>query len=98
MLDEKCKEIITKSNTMLVPWWIISAWCYEDGTPIISDGLFDSLAIQLDQMWDFIDHPHKKLLDRSILKSSIAINGKWPNMAIGSAKLLQKELSTRKQN
>lgn len=87
--DQICVEITSANINMLVPWWIMAAYCYDvEDSPIISDNEFDNLVQKLDQNWDKIDHEHKHLLDRSMLKSSIAIQGKYPAKAIGAAKRL----------
>lgn len=87
--DQICVEITAANINMLVPWWIIAAYCYDvEDSPIISDSKFDSLVRKLDENWDTIEHEHKHLLDRSLLKSSIAIQGKYPAKAIGAAKRL----------
>lgn len=90
MLDELCRKKILFNAHLLVPWWIMAAYAYDvDDDPIISDGLFDHIAERLTNEWDEIEHWHKDLLDKTLLKSSIAINGKWPSRAIGSLEWLR---------
>ena len=63
---------------MLVPWWIMAAWAYEQADPIISDAMFDKIAMRLAKEWNKVEHKHKALLDKKSLKTSLAIGGKWP--------------------
>lgn len=87
--DDLCLSVIKKYPNARIAWWIIAAYAYDQlDDPVISDDLFDKLAIDIDRDWDIITHPHKHLLDRSSLKSSIAIQGKWPEMAKGAARNL----------
>jgi len=89
-LESYCRERISSNANLLVPWWIMAAWTYEQGLDFISDGLFDEIAVRLDREWETIAHQHKHLLDRALLKSALAIGGNWPNLAIGTAtKLLR---------
>lgn len=70
-------------------WWIMAAYTYEElNKPIISDQLFDTIGLLLNELWDKINHPHKGLLDRKFLKSSLAIGGKYPLMAMHAAESL----------
>jgi len=76
---------------MLIPWWIMAAYAYDQqDDPIISDDLFDKIAVDIDKNWDIITHHHKERLDRSLLKSSLAINGNWPSNVAGSIAQLKK--------
>lgn len=89
--DKHFKKLIDDNPNMMVPWWIMAAWAYEvASSPILSDAAFDQLAKDLDECWDLVEHRHKKLLDRKLLKSSLAIREKWPGIAIGAAKSLIK--------
>jgi len=85
LLDDYCQEVVEKNRNMLVPWWIMSAWAYEQATPIISDGMFDKLADRLTKEWSKVEHDHKSLLDKKSLKTSLAIAGKWPQISKASA-------------
>lgn len=88
MHDEAC-EVACRNPNMMVPWWIMAAWAYDKGErPILSDSCFDALATRLDIEWKMVEHRHKKLLDRKMLKSAIAIRGKWPALAISAAQRL----------
>lgn len=79
LLDDEVRRIIKNPN-MLVPWWLLAAYAYDQlDDPLISDALFDEIAKRLTNEWATIKHPHKKLLDKTMLKSALAIKGgKWP--------------------
>lgn len=55
---------------MLVPWYLMASFLYYCRDEIvISDALYDEICGALDREWDEIDHPHKKLVRRSILSA-----------------------------
>ncbi len=89
-LDSYCRERISANPNMLVPWWIMAAWVYDQhrgGEVLISDALFDEIAERLDREWETITHWHKPLLDRRLLKSALAIRGQWPLRAVHCAQI-----------
>jgi hypothetical protein len=91
MYDEYCRKKIRFNPNMLIPWWIMAAYAYEvEDDPIISDALFDEIAVRIKNEWDDIDHWHKPLLDRDMVKSAIAIDGKYPTRAIEALKAVRK--------
>lgn len=91
MLDDYCRSVIEADRSKLIAWWIMAAWAYELGErPLISDALFDEIAADLDMEWSTVNHQHKHLLDRSALKTSLAIAGKWPLISISAAQSLIK--------
>lgn len=93
--DAYCLGKITANPNMLVPFWIMAAWAYDVADdPIISDAVFDRIARELDEKWDVITHWHKRLLDRSALKSALAIRGNYPGIAIDAAQSLQRAKKT----
>nr|HML29529.1 hypothetical protein [Hyphomicrobium sp.] len=80
-IESYCRDRIASDPNMLVPWWIMAAWVYDQwpgGDTLISDALFDEIAERLDREWETITHRHKHLLQRSYLKSALAIRGRWP--------------------
>lgn len=99
LFDDECRRYIGTNKNLLVPWWIMAAWAYEvDDEPIISDALFDEIAQQINTHWASITHRHKERLDRSALKSALAINGKWPPMAKGAVQHLRKAHDDRSRD
>lgn len=90
--DELCRKTIDTNPNMMIPWWIMAAWAYQYGDdPIISDGLFDEMAIRMKRDWDKLRHRHKLLLDKKLLNSAIAMHPrKWPTMAVNAAMRLQR--------
>lgn len=87
--DAYCRGVVDGNPSKLVAWWIMAAWAYEVASaPILSDAAFDRLAVELDEKWDSVEHPHKALLDRSALKSALGMRGAWPRIAISAATTL----------
>lgn len=90
-IESYCRERIASSPNMLVPWWIMAAWVYDQrlgGDALISDALFDEIADRLDREWETITHRHKHLLQRAYLKSALAIRGRWPLISMDAAESL----------
>lgn len=91
MFDSLAREVIASNPNMLVPWWFIGAYSYTyQDHSLISDALFDEIAVRLDKEWSKIKHPHKQFLRRKVLKSSIAAK-QWPSLVIGACGKLQHE-------
>lgn len=87
-MDSYCRSIIERDRNMLVPWWIMAAWAYDErigGETLVSDALFDEIAARLEREWEMIEHWHKPLLDRRHLKSALAIGGKYPLRSMHAA-------------
>jgi hypothetical protein len=93
-LESYCRSVIDRNPNMLVPWWIMAAWVYDrryGGETLISDALFDEIAVRLDRDWESITHWHKPLLERRMLKSALAIRGRWPLRAMHAAENLLRD-------
>lgn len=89
--DALCKQLTSQNINLLIPWWIMAAYAYDQmDDPIISDDLFDKIAVDIDDNWSIITHRHKDRLDRTLLKSSIAISGNWPSITKGAVQSLKK--------
>lgn len=82
---EKSQE----SPNILVPWWLMAVWAYENDDPILSDAVFDVLVARLGSQWDSIVHPHRYLLDRKAIKGRMGLKGEFPSIAISAAMRLQ---------
>lgn len=54
--------------------------------PIVSDATFDALVVLLEKHWDALDHPHKSLIDRGLLKSGFYLQ--YPGIAKGASEAL----------
>ncbi len=92
-MDEYCRFVIGGCRNMLVPWWMMACWAYEEGPfPLISDALFDQIARDLDVEWDSVQHRHKQLVCRADLKGRLGFIGdRWPTIGICAAMHLIKE-------
>lgn len=72
--------ICEKNPNMLVPWYIMAAYAYYvQDQPIISDSLFDSMAVQILEKWETITHWHKEYLTQDMLKSGTYL-GDYPTI------------------
>ena len=87
--DEFFLEMSDRNPNLLVPWWLMSVWAYENADPILSDAVFDVLVTRLGSQWDSVEHTHKHLLDRDAIKGRMGLKGECPNIIIGSAMMLQ---------
>lgn len=83
-LDTKCLEVTGKNLNMLVPWYLIAAYAYYvEDNPILSDGVFDSMAKTMLTNYDTITHRHKRLITKDFLKAGTYL-GKYPALVIGA--------------
>lgn len=66
--------------------YLMSSYAYYvEDNPIISDNEFDNLAEEIYKDWDSIEHMHKHLLDKEMLKAGTYL-GEYPNMVKGAVK------------
>ena len=56
---------------------------YELDKPLISDDEFDSLAKEILNNWDNIEHMHKYLLTKDMLEAGTYL-GEYPNLVRGA--------------
>lgn len=90
--DDYAARAIDSDINMTVPWWLMASYAYEKlNDPILTDAMFDEVAQLIDRNWDKITHRHKALLYRPLIKSSLAVRGKWPSMSKGAAFRLTQE-------
>ena len=52
---------------------------YEDSNPIASDQFFDLICKKILREWDSLEHPHKYLINKDMLKAGTYI-GKYPTV------------------
>ena len=64
---------------------------YEEDSPIISDGEYDSICKRLHNEWDNVEHFHKHLIDKETLLAGTGYTLKYPNRVIDAAKLLKEK-------
>ena len=81
---------ISKSDNMLVPWYLMAAHAYYvDDNPILSDEMFDRTAKKILAKWGIINHMHKHLLDIPTLEAGSYL-GPYPSMVVGALEDLRK--------
>lgn len=84
--------LVGRNPNLLVPHFLIHSWLYYVADhPIIQDATFDHLVAQLEARWDSIEHPHKALIDRSLLKSGFYLA--YPSIVEHSAAALRRMLN-----
>ena len=66
----RATELIAKNRNLLVPWYLMLSWLYyERDISIVSDACFDLICKRLDAEWDEVEHRHKRLVSRDMLKA-----------------------------
>lgn len=90
--DEYVRGLCAKVPNLLIPHFLIHSWLYYVADqPIISDSTFDWIVSELDARWDTVDHPHKGLIDRGVLKSGFYLE--YPTIVEHSAGALSRLFS-----
>jgi len=85
-------KIYDKNPNMLVPYYLMYSYLYyEEDSPIISDGEYDSICKRLHSEWDNVEHFHKHLIDKETLLAGTGYTLKYPNRVIDAAKLLKEK-------
>jgi hypothetical protein len=84
-------------NKLLVDYLIHSYIYYSKGTSLITDFEFDSIAHQLRDVFDRVDHPHKRLVNLDSLKVTTSAfyitEDQYPGIVKSVAeKLIKKEI------
>lgn len=83
---------MTGNPNLLVPHFILHSWLYYVAdAPVILDDTFDRIVALLDEKWDEVQHRHKHLIDRSLLKTGFYLQ--YPGIVEGAAKAMTKELT-----
>ena len=64
LLDDYLKNLIkSQGNNICIPWYLIASYAYYHlDKPIISDAMFDKLAVIIRDNYDTISHHHKNWL------------------------------------
>jgi len=73
--DEECLQ-----HNTCIQFWLSACYCYDVlNEPIMSDKTFDNLYQFIYKEWDNLKHPHKSLINKELLKSSLGTDfTKWP--------------------
>lgn len=89
--DSYVLGLVGRKPGLLVPHFLIHSWLYYVADhPLIQDATFDHLVKLLDEKWDRIEHPHKALIDRSLLKSGFYLA--YPSIVEPAARALAVKL------
>ena len=83
-IEKACMDTCDDSINMYVPWYMMAAYAYYvEDDPILSDTMFDKMAKRMLELWDQIEHPHKKYLSEDMLKAGTFI-GEYPSRVKGA--------------
>lgn len=83
-IEKACMETCDDSINMYVPWYLMAAYAYYvEDDPILEDSVFDKLAKRMLSLWDEIEHPHKKHLNKDMLEAGTFI-GEYPSRVKGA--------------
>jgi hypothetical protein len=83
-IEKACMDICDDSINMYVPWYLMAAYAYYvEDDPILEDSTFDKMAKRILDHWDEIDHPHKKYLNKDMLKAG-TFSGDYPTRVKGA--------------
>ena len=83
-MEKACMDTCDDSINMYVPWYMMAAYAYYvEDDPILSDTMFDKMAKRMLELWDEIEHPHKKYLSEDMLKAGTFI-GEYPSRVKGA--------------
>lgn len=76
--------LCTSRPNLLVSHFLIHSYLYyELDSPVILDATFRWLVGELSQRWDSLEHPHKRLIDPSLLKTGYYL--RYPITVINAA-------------
>jgi hypothetical protein len=76
---------------MTVPWYLMGAYAYYvEDSPIISDQVFDKLALTLLKAWGDIEHFHKHLISFDDLRAGTLLLKEYPGRVKGAVANLRR--------
>jgi hypothetical protein len=94
--DKYVLGLVTKNPNLLVPHFLIHSYLYYVAdAPIIEDATFDVLVKRLGEEWEAVEHPHKHLIDRDLLKTGFYLE--YPGIVRGAAEWLLVEFAKGKR-
>ena len=80
-IDTHVLEASVQNKNMIVPWYLIAAYCYyELDCPILSDSAFDQLVLTFLKEYDTIEHVHKELVTKRDLEAGTYLCGTYPKI------------------
>ena len=89
--DQVCKGVIKSDKNAMIPWYLMAAYAYyEEDSPIITDGLFDSLAKEMLECWKNLKHGHKHLITEDDLRAGTLICDDYPLIVFDALNSLRK--------
>lgn len=92
--DSQVLRWVAERPNLLVPHFLVASYLYYVcDAPVIRDETFDEIVRLLDEKWDTVEHRHKHLIDRSLLKTGFYLQ--YPEIVKGAAKELTMEITGR---
>ena len=89
IIDTHMNGIIDKNENMTIPYYLMASYAYyKEDDPILSDGVYDTLAKRITENWIFIDHYHKNLIKLDDLSAGSYL-GEYPSIVIGALENLR---------
>lgn len=86
--DAYTLRLTSKSPNLLIPHFLIHSWLYYVADrPLISDATFDTLVARLEESWDGLEHRHKALIDKGLLKTGYYLS--YPSIVPHAARSLE---------
>ena len=86
ILDKICKVFVDSNINLIVPWYLMSSYMYYiQFDPIISDAMYDELAVKFLKNYDTIKHRHKKLVTYGDLRAGSLLLAKYPTVIVREA-------------
>lgn len=91
--DRYVLGLIGKNRNLLVPHFLIHSYLYYVAdSPIIEDATFDIIVKRLGEEWDLVEHHHKSLIDRELLKTGYYLH--YPKIVKDAATLLWQQFAS----
>lgn len=83
--------VVHRHPNLLVPHFLVHSYLYYVlDRPLISDLAFDAIVSALSENWEVVQHPHKHLIDRTLLKTGFYLE--YPSRVPGAAARMLEEL------
>lgn len=90
--DTYVLALIKSHPNLLVPHFLVHSFLYYVmDSAVIQDATFDVIVKTLGEKWDTVEHPHKHLIDPSLLKSGFYL--KYPSIVEGAAHSFLREFT-----
>jgi hypothetical protein len=70
VLDQMCLSKIGQAPQTVIPWFLGASYLYYcRNVSLLSDELYDKLALAIRKSWQLLEHPHKYLITEQDLEA-----------------------------